>query len=964
MNNKYFQTVFLACILCPLSANAQATAPAAPSNVRFNPEEYNRIKISWRDNSFDETGFEIQRTVNGVNYTTVATVAANTVAYIDTKINAFAPYIYRICAINGKEKSDYIVSNSAITPAFPTLISLTDARRYTVSEKNNNSPTGEGVDNIFDDNKATKYLTRSATTWVKIEFDEPYKVEHYSISAANDEPTRDPRAWKLEASADGLSWSIIDTRTSEVFDARYQKRFFEIADPAPYKYYRLNISQNRGNTMTQFADWLLYADVSAVTDGVIPETPTNFSAEVRSCNQVKLTWNDVAGETAYRIERSENGVVDYTSTYTIDANNVQSFPYALKPETNYRFKLYAVNGDRQSDPVYVNAVTPKEEWIERWENLNLWIFDTPVTVVKVKQIGNVAFYMLEKDNVDMVDNLYYNFYAQNWDYVFNTYGDALSDRRLHVFLFPLDDGGGLASIYDYRSDAGGYRNMVYIKANKAWFKNRSESGYIYDVMAHELCHIVEGVGGGYSGSMFYPVWGDSKWAEILQYDLFKNLESPRAATWHYDFTHGSGGCDYPDPERTSYWYRDFLYPTYEAYGQTALLQRFWKLLGQYYRHKDGNFQGSPVNPGGRGNLGELIHFWSAAAGTNVKQHAVDAFGWNDQFEMWLQHAKVDYPELQYIEPLIDASEKNVCQNGGTFDSNYTSNNNIRNLNDNNYTTNYTVRQSDGGGNLIITYTSPLPAKINRYLIAVRDEIVPASWTLSASLDDQHWDVIDRQVAPDFTANENKISVNIETSAAYKHFRWEFAFKENKQIKLTEIELHGLEYISVPSDLRAKRQSDATVYLDWLCPIEEIAGIIIERSLDSVYFQQIAVVSPYEISYIDENLTPGIYYYRVAAQNQSAEKGLIYSHIVSVNTLADGLYVPQMPAISFREIVDHLSQYPDNQVKIYSILGQKLFDNTYSGDDLAEYMQSQFCQGIYVVSISAGKSSVNGKILVK
>jgi hypothetical protein len=320
--------------------------------------------------------------------------------------------------------------------------------------------------------------------------------------------------------------------------------------------------------------------------------------------------------------------------------------------------------------------------------------------------------------------------------------------------------------------------------------------------------------------------------------------------------------------------------------------------------------------------------------------------------------------LQYTEPSIDASRKNICQNGGTFVSDPTSSNNIRNLSDNSYTTNYTVRQSAGGGNLIITYTSPLPAKIDSYLIAVRDEIIPASWTFSASLDDQHWDVIDRQEVPDFAASENKISVNVETSAAYKYFRWEFVFKENGQIKLTEIELHGLEYASVPSDLRAKRQSDTAVYLDWLCPIEEIAGIIIERSTDGAYFQQIALVSPYEISCIDENLTPGIYYYRVAAQNQSTEKGLVYSNIVSVNTLTDGLYVPQMPAISFHAIVNHLSQYPGNRVKIYSILGQKMFDDTYPGDDLPEYMQSRFCQGVYVVSISAGKNSVNGKILVK
>ena len=182
--------------------------------------------------------------------------------------------------------------------------------------------------------------------------------------------------------------------------------------------------------------------------------------------------------------------------------------------------------------------------------------------------------------------------------------------------------------------------------------------------------------------------------------------------------------------------------------------------------------------------------------------------------------------------------------------------------------------------------------------------------------------------------------------------------------MTEVELHGLEYTSVPTDLRAKRQSDTSVYLDWLCPIEEIAGIGIERSVNGIDFQPVETVSPYEIAYTDENLTPGIYYYRVAAQNQSSDKRTIYSNVVSVNTQTDGLFALPSSVLSFWEVVNHLSQYPDSQVKIHSILGQKLFDNTYFGDDLVECMQSQFQQGSYIVNIRTEKGSVNGKIFLK
>ena len=131
--------------------------------------------------------------------------------------------------------------------------------------------------------------------------------------------------------------------------------------------------------------------------------------------------------------------------------------------------------------------------------------------------------MIEGYSKSDIDDLYYQFYAANWEHVFDCYGEELSDSLLHVLLIPMEEGGGLASIYDYRNADSFYSNMVYIKANKTGLK-AEVNGYIYDVMSHELCHIVEGVGGGYNGSMFFPVWGDSKWAEIFTVRYFCSFE--------------------------------------------------------------------------------------------------------------------------------------------------------------------------------------------------------------------------------------------------------------------------------------------------------------------------------------------------------------------------------------------------------------------------------------------------------
>ena len=47
------------------------------------------------------------------------------------------------------------------------------------------------------------------------------------------------------------------------------------------------------------------------------------------------------------------------------------------------------------------------------------------------------------------------------------------------------------------------------------------------------------------------------------------------------------------------------------------------------------------------NMGEFIHFWSGAAGTNLKQQATIAFGWTMEWEQQLKNAQEDFPNVKY-----------------------------------------------------------------------------------------------------------------------------------------------------------------------------------------------------------------------------------------------------------------------------------------------------------------------------
>jgi predicted alpha-1,2-mannosidase len=116
---------------------------------------------------------------------------------------------------------------------------------------------GEVKENLNDGDANTKWLVFTSTAWVQYRLSSPVAVVHYALTSANDAPGRDPRDWELQGSADGRTWSTLDTRTGEVFTARFQRKEYRFENPTAYPYYRLNITRNSGDSIIQLAEWEL-----------------------------------------------------------------------------------------------------------------------------------------------------------------------------------------------------------------------------------------------------------------------------------------------------------------------------------------------------------------------------------------------------------------------------------------------------------------------------------------------------------------------------------------------------------------------------------------------------------------------------------------------------------------------------------------------------------------------------------
>jgi glucose/arabinose dehydrogenase/type 1 glutamine amidotransferase len=133
------------------------------------------------------------------------------------------------------------------------------------------NPPNETEANLVDGDPGTKWLAFERTAWLEYEMAEPVTAVRYALTSANDFDGRDPLSWTLQASQDGETWVDLDSRVDEDFPDRFLTRDFAVENETAYTHFRLDITENAGEPLTQLADWAIY-DVSAF-EGEEPEVP-------------------------------------------------------------------------------------------------------------------------------------------------------------------------------------------------------------------------------------------------------------------------------------------------------------------------------------------------------------------------------------------------------------------------------------------------------------------------------------------------------------------------------------------------------------------------------------------------------------------------------------------------------------------------------------------------------------------
>jgi hypothetical protein len=114
--NSLGQAVTSPLTLASFSGLTVYHSPIAPSNLRATAVSRGQVNLSWTDNSDNEAGFRIGRSINGVNFTLLALVNANVTSYKDMNVEEATKYYYRVRAYNN---SGYSAGSNVVSLTTP-----------------------------------------------------------------------------------------------------------------------------------------------------------------------------------------------------------------------------------------------------------------------------------------------------------------------------------------------------------------------------------------------------------------------------------------------------------------------------------------------------------------------------------------------------------------------------------------------------------------------------------------------------------------------------------------------------------------------------------------------------------------------------------------------------------------------------------------------------------------------------
>ena len=120
-----------------------------PTNLAIDAFYTTQLDLTWVDNATSETGYEVWRSTDLINYSLITTEAANTTSYSDSGLTENIQYYYKVRATNGTNGGEWSNIVGGFTTGEAPAGIVTDNLIFYIDASNTDSYSGSGTD-VFD----------------------------------------------------------------------------------------------------------------------------------------------------------------------------------------------------------------------------------------------------------------------------------------------------------------------------------------------------------------------------------------------------------------------------------------------------------------------------------------------------------------------------------------------------------------------------------------------------------------------------------------------------------------------------------------------------------------------------------------------------------------------------------------------------------------------------------------------
>ena len=311
--------------------------PLAPSALTANEFGAYQIDLAWTDNSFDETGFRLERHSGDGNFATVVVVAANVTSYSDVGLAPASTYTYRVVATSNAGDSDFSNAASATTTDECVNQDVNLALNKATTAFSTDAP--DNPENATDGDDGTLWRSDDVQTgvaeWLKVDYGSFVQIDSVIIDWQDKDYAE---AYEVQMSDDDVNWTttFVASKNDEGVETHVFTR-------TTGQYLRIYMTQNRKSTY-KIAEVETYGCDNAGGSPQPPAAPSGLFATANGTSQIDLSWTDNSlNETSFKIERHD-GDGNYVEIASVGAGVTNFNDTGLSASTTYNYRVRASNG--------------------------------------------------------------------------------------------------------------------------------------------------------------------------------------------------------------------------------------------------------------------------------------------------------------------------------------------------------------------------------------------------------------------------------------------------------------------------------------------------------------------------------------------------------------------------------------------------------------------------------------------